>query len=148
MQQFLRYKTYVKRPYGLGSNLLDGQAAFGPELDAHSMLMVRELAKLEIVEVGSIAESVVCDANLNQDCPSGLQVKGNDGETMACKRRCTAYHAPEYCCTGQFQNPNTCKPTNYSQYFKSGCSHSYSYAFDDASSTFTCPEANYLISFC
>ncbi|GKC09671.1 thaumatin-like protein [Tanacetum coccineum] len=95
-----------------------------------------------------LCQSVVCDANLNQDCPSDLQVKGNDGETVACKSGCTAYHAPEYCCTGQFQNPNTCKPTNYSQYFKSGCPHSYSYAFDDASSTFTCREANYLISFC
>ncbi|PWA41806.1 thaumatin [Artemisia annua] len=93
-------------------------------------------------------QSVVCDVNLNQNCPSDLQVKGNDDETVACKSGCTAYHTPEYCCTGQFQNPNTCKPTNYSQYFKSGCPQSYSYAFDDASSTFTCPEANYLISFC
>nr|GEZ85255.1 hypothetical protein [Tanacetum cinerariifolium] len=32
-----------------------------------------------------LCQSVVCDANLNQDCPSDLQVKGNDGETVACK---------------------------------------------------------------
>ncbi|GKC03373.1 thaumatin-like protein, partial [Tanacetum coccineum] len=42
----------------------DGQAAFGPELDAHSMLMVWELAKLEIVEVGSTAEVLVPPASL------------------------------------------------------------------------------------
>ncbi|KAH0973543.1 hypothetical protein GBA52_025699 [Prunus armeniaca] len=36
----------------------------------------------------------------------------------------------------------------YSQLFKSACPKSYSYAYDDASSTFTCTGADYTITFC
>nr|ADW08698.1 thaumatin-like protein [Ambrosia trifida] len=92
--------------------------------------------------------SVRCDTDLNQHCPSNLIVRGDGGETVACKSACTAYHTPEHCCTGEYQNPDTCQPTRYSQYFKQGCPSSYSYAFDDQSSTFTCTNTDYLIRFC
>ncbi|KAK9056072.1 hypothetical protein SSX86_027159 [Deinandra increscens subsp. villosa] len=96
----------------------------------------------------SVCSSVRCDADLNLHCPANLIVRGESGETVACKSACTAYHSPEYCCTGQFQNPDTCHPSEYSQYFKQGCPTSYSYAFDDQTSTFTCRNADYLIIFC
>ncbi|XP_071699702.1 thaumatin-like protein [Rutidosis leptorrhynchoides] len=95
-----------------------------------------------------VCRSIRCDADLNKNCPYNLQVRGDGGEIVACKSGCTAFRSPEYCCTGQFQNPDVCKPTNYSQYFKNACPTSYSYAFDDPTSTYTCRDANYLITFC
>ncbi|KAI3697376.1 hypothetical protein L6452_30351 [Arctium lappa] len=93
--------------------------------------------------------SVRCVTDLNVKCPDSLQVKGDGGsEVVACKSACTAFQKPEYCCTGEFNNPTICKPTNYSQIFKEACPTSYSYPYDDATSTFTCKQANYLISFC
>lgn len=100
------------------------------------------------VDDSGVCRSVRCDTDLNLNCPANLIVRGDSGEAVACKSACTAFRAPEYCCTGEYQNPNTCKPTDYSQYFKHGCPTSYSYAFDDASSTFTCRDSNYLIIFC
>ncbi|MCO5611297.1 hypothetical protein L7F22_065549 [Adiantum nelumboides] len=89
-----------------------------------------------------------CTRDLNSACPSALQVKHGDN-TIACKSACAAFSSPEYCCTGTFGSPQTCKPTDYSRIFKDRCPTAYSYAFDDASSTFTCtnPEG-YYITFC
>ncbi|CAN6211455.1 unnamed protein product [Urochloa humidicola] len=44
----------------------------------------------------------------------------------------------------------TCQPSASSQFFKNACPRAYSYAYDDATSTFTCASgtANYLITFC
>ncbi|KAM4073012.1 hypothetical protein ACB094_11G183900 [Castanea mollissima] len=79
--------------------------------------------------------------------PVGLQVKRN-GHVVACKSACLAFNTPEYCCTGAYATPNSCKPTNYSKVFKAVCPTSYSYAYDDPTSTFTCKDGNYLIRFC
>lgn len=66
----------------------------------------------------------------------------------ACQSACGAFGKPEYCCNGAFSNPSTCKPSVYSEMFKSACPKSYSYAYDDATSTFTCSGADYTITFC
>lgn len=92
--------------------------------------------------------NIQCSSDINLQCPQELQLKTYDGTTVACKSACFAFNKPEYCCTGEFNNPTTCKPTEYSQYFKSSCKDAYSYAYDDATSIFTCKGANYLISFC
>eukprot|EP01018_Ginkgo_biloba_P023078 Gb_07677 [translate_table: standard] len=64
-----------------------------------------------------------------------------------CKSACAAFNKPEYCCTGAFLN--TCSPTNYSNFFKTECPQAYSYAKDDATSTFSCQAGtNYKIVFC
>ncbi|TXG58414.1 hypothetical protein EZV62_016243 [Acer yangbiense] len=90
-----------------------------------------------------------CSANVNSVCPSELAVKGSDGSTIACKSACAALNQPQYCCTGAFNTPETCPPTNYSKIFKDQCPQAYSYAYDDRSSTFTCTGgANYAITFC
>lgn len=90
-----------------------------------------------------------CVTDLNQSCPKELQVDNDDGsDSVACKSACEAFGSPDYCCVGAFANPNTCKPSFYSQLFKAACPKSYSYAYDDGTSTFTCTAADYVITFC
>lgn len=88
--------------------------------------------------------STGCVTDLNRICPSELRV--GDGE--ACKSACGAFGRPEYCCSGQYSTPASCKPSMYSQMFKSACPRSYSYAYDDPTSTFTCTGADYTLTFC
>ncbi|KAL7137496.1 hypothetical protein ABFS83_10G096300 [Erythranthe nasuta] len=98
---------------------------------------------------GASCTTVSCAANINSGCPNELAVKGPNGDVVGCKSACVAFNQPQYCCTGDFGNPSTCKPTNYSEIFKKQCPQAYSYAFDDKSSIFTCPTGgNYLITFC
>ncbi|KAK9034847.1 hypothetical protein V6N11_076904 [Hibiscus sabdariffa] len=85
-----------------------------------------------------------CVTDLNKRCPSELKIDGGD----ACKSACDAFGKPEYCCSGTYNSPAACKPSMYSLVFKSACPKSYSYAFDDATSTFTCTAADYTITFC
>ncbi|KAJ9165959.1 hypothetical protein P3X46_020769 [Hevea brasiliensis] len=88
--------------------------------------------------------STGCITDLNQQCPAELRV----GSGEACKSACEAFGSPEYCCSGAYRTPDTCKPSFYSQMFKAACPRSYSYAYDDATSTFTCTGADYAITFC
>ncbi|KAK9062746.1 hypothetical protein SSX86_019935 [Deinandra increscens subsp. villosa] len=85
-----------------------------------------------------------CVTDLNRMCPSELRA----GDGQACKSACEAFGNPEYCCSGPFGTPDTCHPSVYSETFKSACPRSYSYAYDDATSTFTCTGADYTITFC
>ncbi|XP_037494513.1 thaumatin-like protein 1 [Jatropha curcas] len=91
-----------------------------------------------------------CARNMNSDCPNDLAVKGPDGNSViGCKSARVAFNRPEYCCTENFNTSTTCKPTNYSMFFKNGCPQAYSYACDDLTSTFSCiGGANYDITFC
>ncbi|KAJ6402957.1 hypothetical protein OIU84_014964 [Salix udensis] len=88
--------------------------------------------------------STGCISDLNIQCPQELRV----GEGDACKSACEAFGSPEYCCSGAFSTPATCKPSVYSEMFKTACPKSYSYAYDDATSTFTCSGADYTVTFC
>ncbi|KAL6345371.1 hypothetical protein AAG906_015854 [Vitis piasezkii] len=93
-----------------------------------------------------------CVADLNAACPSELKVSSIEGgegsESVACKSACEAFGDAQYCCSGAYATPDTCKPSAYSEYFKSACPRAYSYAYDDGSSTFTCASADYTITFC
>ncbi|KAB5556782.1 hypothetical protein DKX38_007691 [Salix brachista] len=100
-----------------------------------------------IVEVsGGSGEcaSTGCVTDLNRKCPAELRAEGGS----ACRSACEAFGKPEYCCSGEYNSPASCKPSMYSQVFKSACPKSYSYAYDDATSTFTCTGADYTITFC
>ncbi|MED6108446.1 Thaumatin-like protein 1 [Stylosanthes scabra] len=101
---------------------------------------------------GGNCSATGCVVDLNSACPTELKVmssSSNGGdESVACKSACEAFGNPEYCCSGAFANPQTCKPSSYSQFFKSACPRAYSYAYDDGTSTFTCASADYLITFC
>lgn len=86
-------------------------------------------------------------------CPKELQVVGGEnggvqGGVIACKSACEAFGLDQYCCSGQFSNPNTCHPSIYSSIFKHACPKAYSYAYDDGTSTFTCKAYDYTIVFC
>lgn len=90
-----------------------------------------------------------CLADLNTACPTDLKVMSSSGdESVACKSACEAFGDPQYCCSGAYATPDTCKPSSYSEFFKSACPHAYSYAYDDGTSTFTCAAADYVITFC
>ncbi|TKV94444.1 hypothetical protein SEVIR_9G295000v4 [Setaria viridis] len=86
-----------------------------------------------------------CAADLNAMCPAELRAGGG----AACRSACDAFARPEYCCSGAFASPAACRPTAYSQVFKTACPRSYSYAFDDPTSTFTCGgRPDYTVTFC
>lgn len=94
-----------------------------------------------------------CASNINMGCPKELQVVGGDdgegnGNVVACKSACEAFGSDQYCCSGEFANPSTCRPSFYSSIFKRACPRAYSYAFDDGTSTFTCKAYDYAIIFC
>ncbi|XP_077230268.1 thaumatin-like protein [Tasmannia lanceolata] len=89
-----------------------------------------------------------CVSDLNEMCPVSLQVKSRDNRVVACKSACFAFKSPEYCCTGSYGNPQTCKPTAYSRLFKTACPKAYSYAYDDPTSIVTCSGGSYIITFC
>ncbi|KAJ6964043.1 hypothetical protein NC652_002352 [Populus alba x Populus x berolinensis] len=79
--------------------------------------------------------STSCAANVNAVCDPSLAVRGPDGTVIACKSACLAFNQPQFCCTGEYNTPD--------------CPQAYSYAYDDKTSTFTCPSGgNYLITFC
>lgn len=93
-----------------------------------------------------------CIVDLNGECPAELRVvtrgDGGGNRSVACKSACVAFGKAEYCCSGEYANPNTCEPSEYSKFFKRNCPLAYSYAFDDGTSTFTCVSANYVLTFC
>ncbi|XP_066386835.1 thaumatin-like protein 1b [Miscanthus floridulus] len=92
-----------------------------------------------------------CAAELNAACPAGLRVEAAaDGGPVACRSACDAFGDAQYCCSGAYGNPNTCRPSTYSQFFKTACPRAYSYAYDDATSTFTCAagSTDYTVTFC
>ncbi|KAK2995588.1 hypothetical protein RJ640_000064, partial [Escallonia rubra] len=88
-----------------------------------------------------------CDGDLRQNCSRELQRRAN-GKVVACRSACDVFNTDEYCCRGVHGNSATCQPTSYSKKFKEVCPNSYSYAYDDPSSIFTCSGTDYVVSFC
>ncbi|CAD6343454.1 unnamed protein product [Miscanthus lutarioriparius] len=101
-----------------------------------------------------------CLVDLNAACPADLRVVvtsssaaadvNADGVVAACKSACLAFGSPQYCCSGEYASPGTCGPSAYSEFFKNACPRAYSYAYDDATSTFTCAggDTAYTVTFC
>lgn len=56
-----------------------------------------------------------------------------------CLSSCTLTGSAADCCTGSHSVSSKCKPSYYSTQAKSVCPDAYSYAFDDATSTFSVP---------
>ncbi|KAG7604174.1 Protein kinase domain [Arabidopsis thaliana x Arabidopsis arenosa] len=70
-------------------------------------------------------------------------------EPIACMNACQKFKTAEFCCTGSYSTPKKCPPSLYAKNFKNECPLAYSYAYDDATSTFTCSNSpNYVITFC
>lgn len=90
-----------------------------------------------------------CEVDMNGACPPELKVTyAASEEGVACKSACEAFGEAEYCCSGAYATPDTCKPSQYSEMFKAACPRAYSYAYDDGTSTFTCASADYVLTFC
>lgn len=111
--------------------------------------------------VGGECNATGCVSDINMGCPKELQVVdsgdgvsmpetsgGGGGGVVACKSACGAFGLDQYCCSGEFANPTTCKPSFYSTIFKRACPTAYTYAFDDGTSIFTCKAFDYAIIFC
>ena len=78
-------------------------------------------------------------------CPSELL----DHEGGPCLSACTKYGAPDLCCTGLHNTPETCPANELSLYFKKLCPEAYTYAFDDPTSIRTCNDApSYEVTMC
>ncbi|KAL8122211.1 thaumatin-like protein 1 [Apium graveolens] len=104
---------------------------------------------LPVTVSGAGCPQTSCPVDINAACPGELALKNQGGATIGCKSACVAFNAPQYCCTGDHGSPETCTPTSYSEFFKAKCPQAYSYAYDDKTSTFTCPTgANYVVTFC
>ncbi|KAI3460408.1 hypothetical protein Pfo_017071 [Paulownia fortunei] len=108
-------------------------------VDGYNLPMI-----IETVGGSGACGSTGCVTDLNRMCPKELRA----GNGQACKSACEAFRSPEYCCSGAYGSPETCRPSVYSEIFKNACPRSYSYAYDDATSTFTCSGADYTITFC
>ncbi|KAF8655159.1 hypothetical protein HU200_061296 [Digitaria exilis] len=109
---------------------------------------------IQIVQIlpygGASCATVTCAADINGECPPELVARAADGTKVGCKSGCGAFNTDELCCRGElYGTPDRCRPSGYSQFFKQRCPQAYSYAYDDGSSTFTCPSGgNYQIIFC
>ncbi|KAK3028465.1 hypothetical protein RJ639_040034 [Escallonia herrerae] len=99
---------------------------------------------------GDGCSSTGCLVDLNGACPAELRVASGNGSRrgVACKSACEAFGDPRFCCSEAYNTPDTCSPSAYSLFFKHACPRSYSYAYDDKTSTFTCAGADYIIIFC
>uniref|UniRef100_A0A7E4VV47 Thaumatin-like protein n=1 Tax=Panagrellus redivivus TaxID=6233 RepID=A0A7E4VV47_PANRE len=96
---------------------------------------------------GDYKEIGSCSEDLLNSCPNESKVEKN-GRIVKCESACTKLQNSEYCCTGQHNTSETCHSTNFSRFFKDRCHDSYSYAYDDPSSTVVCYNANYEVRFC
>ncbi|KAL5569038.1 hypothetical protein UlMin_025613 [Ulmus minor] len=88
-----------------------------------------------------------CEVDLNVFCPAALVVE-KEGKIVGCKSACLATKSEKYCCTGEFGNPQSCKPSVFARLFKAVCPRSFSYAFDDSKALNKCRASRYVISFC
>ncbi|KAL9107750.1 MAG: hypothetical protein Q9227_007372 [Pyrenula ochraceoflavens] len=107
----------------------------------------------------------VSGSDLQRWCPWDLQLdpptKPGDGVYpypddniqrplfQPCLSACAKWQKDQYCCTGKYGSPGSCKPSDYSTQAKKVCPDAYSYAFDDQTSTFIMPSGGgYRIAFC
>uniref|UniRef100_M8C4V8 Thaumatin-like protein n=1 Tax=Aegilops tauschii TaxID=37682 RepID=M8C4V8_AEGTA len=130
-------------PVGGGSRLDPGQAAAiqVPPGTAAGRIWGRTGCNFDASGHGS-CHAISCAADINAKCPSELKMDGG------CSSACLKFGTPKYCCTPPL-TPSTCGPTDYSRFFKGLCPDAYSYAYDDKSSSFTCPVgSDYQVTFC
>ncbi len=74
-------------------------------------------------------------------CPAALRVRVG-GRTVGCGSACSRLGGDRYCCRGEWASRQACDPArwpvDYAAVFKRAEPFAYSYADDDATSTFTC----------
>ncbi|KAK9203680.1 hypothetical protein WN943_013936 [Citrus x changshan-huyou] len=87
---------------------------------------------------------IKCRGDINGLCPTELRHPGG------CNHPCSVLKNDQFCCTCSNSTATNCGPTTaYFKIFKDLCPDAYSYALDDATSTFTCPTGtDYKVVFC
>lgn len=85
------------------------------------------------------------------DCPAALRIEAG-GRQVGCESPCGVFDTDQYCCRAQWAPRDKClpaqRPVDYAALFKKAEPFAYSYADDDATSTFTSRgEAGYRITF-
>jgi hypothetical protein len=85
------------------------------------------------------------------NCPSVLQVKAA-GSVVGCESACARFGTDQYCCRAQWAPRAACNPAqwpvDYAAVFKKAEPYAYSYADDDATSTYVCKgRCDYRITF-
>jgi hypothetical protein len=87
-------------------------------------------------------------------CPSDLHMlpqsdRKNQPAFDPCLSACSKTNEAQYCCTGKKNSAKKCGTNYYSRAAKKICPDAYSYAYDDAKSTFAVPTgAGFEIVFC
>ncbi|OBZ90797.1 Pathogenesis-related protein 5 [Choanephora cucurbitarum] len=82
------------------------------------------------------------------ECPAEYAVKDATGNIISCQSACSKTGTDEHCCTGSYNDPNTCTPSGSSAVIKEACPDAYSFAYDDQTSTFQCEATSYTVSLC
>lgn len=82
------------------------------------------------------------------DCPSGWETYDDTGNVSGCKSACTMFNTDEYCCTGDYNGQDLCQANQYSEKVKDVCPDVYSYAYDDATSVYTCQTRSFTVTIC
>jgi hypothetical protein len=85
------------------------------------------------------------------NCPGVLRVKAA-GSVVGCESACARFGTDQYCCRAQWAPRAACDPArwpvDYAAVFKKAEPYAYSYADDDATSTFVCKgRCDYRITF-
>ncbi|CAM0136223.1 hypothetical protein VKS41_005385 [Umbelopsis sp. WA50703] len=111
---------------------------------------------IEIQPIGASQGSTqyICGSPICQNlptCPSDLTVLTTQGDLLACQSDCSHYNLAQYCCTGAYNSAATCSGGPYAPMIKAACPDAYSFAYDDSTSTYTCPSGTatgYTITWC
>jgi hypothetical protein len=113
-------------------------------VDGYNLPMLVTPPPQDAAPAGGNCTPVRCVVDLNGECPDELRVTSAAAAAatgtgvVACKSACQAFGSPQYCCTGEYGNLDTCMPSAYSQLFKKACPRAFSYAYDGADSIYTC----------
>ncbi|WOH14635.1 hypothetical protein DCAR_0934155 [Daucus carota subsp. sativus] len=121
----------------------------GSDSDSYDISLVNGYnmeVSIEPVGGDGNCSKISCSVDLNQ-CPQQMQFKAQ-GKVVACMTPCLIFNNPMACCTGEFSDPEKCQANSYTEVFKSSCPLAYNFAFDDATKSYTCSGANYVVSFC
>jgi hypothetical protein len=88
--------------------------------------------------------SPICAKDLLAGCPAPLQETGVNGGVVSCHN-----DSCKVLGNNVMTSPFCMYPNQYTQYFKSACPTSYSFPYDDPTSTFTCKSGqDYQVVFC
>lgn len=117
-------------------------------VDGFNVPMVIEPVTKVDLQYGDERLCATTSCSVLPTCPTQFITHDDEGNVSGCKSACTFYNTDEYCCTGDYLDPNVCKTYSYASDVKAACPDVYSYAFDDYSSAFMCRSNAYIVTFC